>query len=576
MKKKTLKAFLLIVCILFNQNIGLSQTNSEPSRYDIIISEIMAKPTPEIGLPAVEYIELHSRLPYPCFLQNWKLLVGNTTKILPDIPLDSCGYVVIVAQKFAETFAPFCDRLVTLSSLAITDGGQALTLLDGNGEVIHHVSFKPSWHSERIKQEGGWSLEIIDEGWPCAGSWNWNSSTDPSGGTPGRTNSIRNTLYDNTIPYISGITMRDSSTLRVHFSKTLMYHADTPAASFQTLPELDILSVQEVPPAFTSLDLRLAGSPETGVLYSLKVTGALTDCGGNTCHTEESTPFGRPHPPSDNDLVINEILTNPWDGLPADYLEIYNRSNRVIDLKDVKVGYGGDTLPQKAVTAVPKGCQLMPGQYATLCRNREVTIAQYVCKDEKRLFTCDSLPDFAISQGIIYLTDISLQHIDRLAYTEEMHYPKLLTTKGVSLERLYADRPTQDENNWRSAAESAGFGTPGYENSQKGSAFPESEFSVEPEVFSPNSDGIEDFAEVICRFTDGEQRVNITLYNNRGHPVKHLANNILCANEARFRWDGEDDNGQPAPAGMYVAQIECWDLQSQKSVRKRKVVSIFR
>jgi hypothetical protein len=73
------------------------------------------------------------------------------------------------------------------------------------------------------------------------------------------------------------------------------------------------------------------------------------------------------------------------DNQNADYLEIYNRSKHIIDLKDVKVGYGGDTLPQKAVVAVSKGFQLHPQEYAVLCKQREITLQQYICKDEKRL-----------------------------------------------------------------------------------------------------------------------------------------------------------------------------------------------
>ena len=219
---------------------------------------------------------------------------------------------------------------------------------------------------------------------------------------------------------------------------------------------------------------------------------------------------------------------------------------------------------------------MLPDEYAVLCRQRDITLQQYICKDEKRLIQCDSLPDFAISQGVIHLTDKSLRSIDRLAYSEKMHYSKLLTTKGVALERLHTDRPTQDESNWRSAAESAGYGTPGYRNSQAGCEENDAEFAVVPEVFSPDNDGFEDFAEVICRFTEEENRVNVVVYNNRGQPVKHLANNVLCGSEAFFRWDGEDDKGNPAPAGMYAIQIESWNLRTQKIARKRKVVSTYR
>lgn len=576
MNVKTLKTLFVMLFFIGAAQAAVSQTTSELERYDIVISEVMAKPTPTIGLPAVEYIELHNRLPHPVSLQNWKLYVGNTVKKLPDITLDSCGYAVIIAQKFETEFAPFCEHLYTLSSLVITDGGQSLTLYNQHDAVIHHIQYKKEWHSETIKQEGGWSLEMIDENWPCAGKENWDSSTDPLGGTPGRVNSIRNTLNDNDSPTITGVTMTDSLTLRIHFSKTLNDKILEQEELFQTLPTLDIQHISEVPPKFSSLDVRFKDSPQPNVTYRLIVNGILSDCGGNQYPAYLEAPFGISSQPSYNDLVINEILTNPLDYQNADYLEIYNRSNHIIDLKDVKIGYGGDTLPQKAVVAVSIGFQLHPQEYAVLCKQKEITLQQYICKEEKRLMECDSMPDFAISEGIIHLTNRSLRPIDRLAYTEEMHYDKLLTTKGVSLERLYVNHPTQDENNWRSAAESAGFGTPGYQNSQSGNAESEEEFAVMPDVFSPYNDGFEDYTEVLCKFTEEENRVSINIFNNRGHPVKQLANNVLCGNEAFFRWEGNDDNGNPSPAGMYIVQIEKWNLRTQKTVRKRKVVSIYR
>lgn len=370
--------------------------------------------------------------------------------------------------------------------------------------------------------------------------------------------------------------MIDSVTLRVHFSKTLSADLSEPSALFHTKPDLLIQRIHEVPPEFTSWDLHFTNAcPQEGSTL-LYLSGEMTDCGGNSYRIQQEIPFGRPRPPKSNDVIINEILTNPKDGEKADYIELYNRSDHIIDLKEMKIGYGGDTLPQKAITAVTKGWQLQPKTYVCLCRNKNITMEQYICKEDSRLIECDSLPDFAIGQGIIHLTDKSLRCIDRLAYSEDMHYDKLLTTKGVALERLYADRPTQDENNWRSAAESAGFGTPGYKNSQAGTATDADKFEVIPEVFSPDNDGFEDFTEVICTFEEEECRVNLILYNNRGHPIKHLANNVLCGSEARFRWDGDDDNQQAVPAGMYVVQIEYWNLRSQKTKRKRKVVSIYR
>jgi hypothetical protein len=45
------------------------------ARNDIIISEIMADPTPTVQLPSAEYIELYNRLPATVILRGWKLKI---------------------------------------------------------------------------------------------------------------------------------------------------------------------------------------------------------------------------------------------------------------------------------------------------------------------------------------------------------------------------------------------------------------------------------------------------------------------------------------------------------------------
>jgi hypothetical protein len=50
--------------------------------------------------------------------------------------------------------------------------------------------------------------------------------------------------------------------------------------------------------------------------------------------------------------------------------------------------------------------------------------------------------------------------IDAFDYDEGLHFSLLENKRGVSLERLSFDQPTQSSGNWHSAAESAGYATP--------------------------------------------------------------------------------------------------------------------
>ncbi len=581
MKNKLLLSPTLLLCLLTYCSIVFCQSRV-PDRYDIVISEIMADPTPTVGLPAVEYVELHSRLPVPCRIDGWKLKIGNTMKVLPSMEFDSAGYAILIAYKYLEDFIEYSAHVYTLSSLSLTDGGQTLVLYNAADQVIHSVSYRQKWHTESIKQEGGWSLEMLDESLPCWGEENWNSSTSPYGGTPGFPNAASTDLYDHDPPVLERVTLINDHTLRIFFSEPLspqtadlfsspfvIYPSGTPSDSLAITVE----EVLEVPYMFTALDLRLSHPLAEGVEYTVELTGKLCDCAGNEMPIGRTIRCGVPDKPEQGDLVINEVLSHPFDKEDADFIEIFNKSSKIIDLKHVKIGSGGDTIPLKAVWASSSGGQLFPNGYCALCKNKKLTMGRYLVPEPLNLLQCDSLPAYNNDEGVVFLTDKSLQTIDRLQYTEDMHYEKLLTTEGVSLERLSPLRPTQDPGNWHSAASSAGFATPGYANSQQLPDGDGTAFSIAPEVISPDNDGFEDFAEFSLCFPEPGNRLTLRIFDASGHPVSILANNVLCGTEACFRWEGLDNDRNRLPSGMYVVIAQYWNVQG-KSGRKKKVVSI--
>src|SRR3546814_4183484 len=69
----------------------------------------------------------------------------------------------------------------------------------------------------------------------------------------------------------------------------------------------------------------------------------MADCYGNPLkHAEHE--FLLPQLPEPGEVVINEILFNPVEG-GADYVEIYNRSGKILDLKDLQLAGGGNDSP---------------------------------------------------------------------------------------------------------------------------------------------------------------------------------------------------------------------------------------
>lgn len=573
--KRIMKRVKYIIILLLTTTICTTHCNGQNiSRYDIIISEIMADPTPSVGLPEAEYIELHNRKGTAVALNNWSISIGNTNKTLPTITLDSAGYAVIIAAKYAEDFLTICSNVYTLSSLSLTDGGQRLTLYDEDHNVIHSVTYKKEWHSEAIKQDGGWSLEMLDENLPCLGRVNWNSSTSEVGGTPGAPNAAAREIEDFTPPSLERVTLLDSTTIRVFFTKSVLPSYPISTDIFSLSPSIPIDAIKEVPPNFSALDISLSEALHPNVHYLLTANGALCDCAGNVMRLE-SLPVGIASIPNAGDIVINEVLAHPYSGTDADFIEIFNRSSKIIDLKNVKIGSGGDTMPNKAVCAVSSGRQLFPQEYCALCKDRELTLQQYDCPVSQALQQCDSLPAYAIASGVVYLSTTGLRTIDRFAYSEEMHYSGLTSTEGVSLERLNTEAPTQDESNWHSAASTSGFATPGYRNSQSSSEVATDNISITPEIFSPDNDGFDDYAVLSMIFADAENRLSIQIFNKRGVLVKHLANNEPCGNTASYRWDGTDDQNVQLPADLYVAVFQWWNANG-KTKRHRKTIGLVR
>jgi len=542
-------------------------------RNDILITEIMAKPNPVVGLPDCEYIELHNfGIPDTVVLKNWKLRINNSNKNLPEIHIPPNGYIFLIANSCNGYNDETGTYMYRVSSLGIADGGAAITLYNTADEVIHEVRFSSSWHRNKHKANGGWSLEMIDPRNPCTGEDNWDSSISKQGGTPGKRNSIYGVNTDFIPPEVEKVTVADSMQLRVFFTETIFYDHLKPLQLFEIDKGIKIASVSEVPPNNNVLQIHLQNPIQLNVLYTLTLKDTLWDCVQNTVSCHRSYRFALPSVPRPYDVVINEVLFNARGNTRAEFVELYNRSQKVIDLATLRIGFGGTDLPEKSAIAVSSGFLLFPNEYVVLCKHKSITEEQYYVPYTNRLIQCDSMPSYTNSSGIVFLSDKYYNTIDRFQYDEKMHYPLLTSVSGVSLERVSFERETQNENNWKSAAEGAGFATPGYQNSQfsNNKTF-EDILKIEPEIFSPNQTGNSDYVEIQCSFEESENRVSITIFDRYGNLIKTIANNQICALHEVFLWDGVSEKNYRVPPDLYIVKMEYWNLNTKRKTIKKTI-----
>jgi len=183
------------------------------------------------------------------------------------------------------------------------------------------------------------------------------------------------------------------------------------------------------------------------------------------------------------------------------------------------------------------------------------------------------LPSYNNDQGVVLLATKGFLNIDRMEYLETMHYPLLTSFDGVSLERIHFDRPSNDAGNWHSAAENVGFATPSYQNSQFNVRIETTdEITIDPEIFSPDSDGKDDVLNIYYQFETGAKNCTINIYDSRGRPVRALVNNEFIGAAGQFSWDGLNDDHQKAAIGIYVIFVEVFDTEGNKTHYKKSAV----
>jgi hypothetical protein len=277
-----------------------------------------------------------------------------------------------------------------------------------------------------------------------------------------------------------------------------------------------------------------------------------------------SAKCGLPSDMAGGDLIINEILFNPA-GAGYDYVELYNNSGKICELQKILLT-GKNSTGQliNAIAASPVNRLLYPGEYVVITEDDNWLSQNYLVKKHADICRITDLPSMPDDKGYLALLNNQAEIVDEIAYSDKWHFALINNKDGVALERIDYSQPTNEKTNWTSAASEAGFGTPGYQNSQfRADLRAQGSFVVEPKLFSPDNDGHDDVAAFKYEMTEPGYMGSITIYDAAGRPVRYLLRNALLGLKSVVNWDGLDENFKKLPVGVYVVFMEIFNLKGK-------------
>jgi hypothetical protein len=543
-----------------------------PQPYDVVIDEIMADPAPPVLLPNTEFIELKNISGRAINLQGWRLSTSSAVSgAFPAYNLPADSFLIITSTTAATSLAPYGRVLGVSSFPSLPNDGGVLQLLSREGRTIHTVNYALDWYQNPAKADGGWTLEMIDTRNPCSGTGNWRSSTDATGGTPGKKNSVDGNNSDTSPPQLLRTYNTDSATIIAVFNEPL----DSVSASLlshYSITNLTITGASVQPPLFNRVLIRLAAAMQKETVYTLTVSG-ITDCKGNTISGYNKARAGWAEEATAGDLVINEVLFNPRPNA-FDYVEFYNRSKKVLDASRLFVANHNSTgtvASQRKLAEEP--FLIFPEDYLVVTQNKASLQQQYLVKNEEALLILSSLPLYPDDKGTVVVLSGSSDIIDEVSYDKGWHFALINDAEGVALERIDPNNTSQDVNNWHSAASTAGYGTPTYKNSQyKTSEEVKAIVEVSPPVFSPDNDGRDDVATISYKVEERGFVANILLFDAGGRLVRQLVRNELLSLSGTWKWDGLGDKQNKLPVGTYIVFMEIFNTEGKRKIFKNTVV----
>lgn len=516
--------------------------------HQLIINEILADPSPMVGLPETEMIELFNNSAHPLTLNGWTIEDPQTKGKIPYTIIAPGEFLLLIPPGSQSSWMAYGKSVEVSPWPSMNNDRDHIWLKNEEGDTSDSLIYDRSWLGNTLRQEGGWTLERVSPNNQCIDPSNWQGSTAVIGGSPGATNSRYGQLIVPPPPKLQLVRWLND-TLSLHFSapvrlgyvKTVEQQIEAPSTGFQQIHQIYFSAQGSLP-----IDI-----------------GGWINCHDQTAATE-TWMLSRTHPNQTNGLSFSEIYFRPrQDGAP--YIELVNHSTHTLPLTDFWITSfddGGE--PQQSVRLGLAGDYILPNQLIVFTRDTAALNSDFGEVSTQNRRQVHNLPTIYTSGGILAISHEMQQKLETIAYHDSMHHSQLVEKRGMALEK--------PQGQWHLPWGSPVFakrGSPGSPNSRS-LATTENEhwWQMSQEIFRPQK-GEELHIQLLGR--EGAW-MELLVYDAGGMPLKELLPYQAVEGNVQLKWDGTDNNQNLLSTGAYLLVLRYTLDNGENGSRMKRIV----
>ena len=532
-----------------------------------------------------EYVEIYNAGAEPVSLLGWQL--GDATET--DAVIDAGWGMVLSTQQYAVILDPsyfnnstIYDNLIPDSALILTieDASfgsygwsnsvpEPVILLNSVGDTIQIYFYSldnlPGFSDEKIR--------LLPDNTPQ----NWANSA-VFRGTPG---------YQNSVTPLNIDLQLDSIWIEPTFpisNQTFFLFASLINVGLQAIPDIDLViffdhngnsfpdSTEIVHRESDLISLLPEENYEVnwempGLEAGHYLLGILAETAGDNNEDNNRKIISIEIEGLEKPIIINEIMYNPGSGA-AEWIELYNKGIQNIDLDRWLIADSRDTIVIGRTTKIL-------GSFDFMVLGEDSSILNAYGISGTHFIYVPSFPTLNNDADDLKLFSSSKSLQDRVTYSAS--WMRRQTSAGTSLERIHPEISSLLADNWAASADPSGA-TPGRKNSvfiQKPTVT--SILNVQPNPFSPDGDGYEDYVIFEYRLPFPTGFITLFVYDIKGRKIKSLADYAAVGQNGHFIWDGRDDSGRMSRMGMYIILARIFEpIQDQFQEIKKTVVLVKR